>query len=64
MRVMSAKLQRADNGLKLTGDFSGGNVGGKCDGCADVHGDFAEAGQAAVFFFHLPHTVEAHGDDG
>jgi hypothetical protein len=25
-----------------------------------VDGDFAEAGEAAVFFFHLPDTVEAH----
>jgi len=28
-----------------------------------VNENFAEAGKAAVFFFHLPHAIEAHGNN-
>ena len=58
------RLQRADDLLEVAGGFVGGSAWRNCQRCADVHGDFAEAGQAAVFFFHLPDAVKAHGNDG
>ena len=48
----------------MAGDFFGGGIRREGDGCADVDGDFAETGEATVFFLHLPDTVQAHGDDG
>src|SRR6267143_6541776 len=57
-------LQRSNGGFQRAGDFVGGRAGREVDRGADSNGEFAEAGEAAVFTFHLPDALEAHGNDG
>src|SRR5208283_1349501 len=57
-------LQRLDSGLELGGDIGGRGVGWEGNGGADVDGEFAEVGEAAMLLFHLPDAIEAYGDDG
>ena len=48
----------------MGGDFRGGSVGRKCNGGAEVNGEFSEVGEAAVLLLHLPHAIETNRDDG
>jgi hypothetical protein len=61
---MKIKLQGADEGLELCGDFCRRSAWGERDRGTDANGDFAEVGEAAVGALHFPHAVEAHRDDG
>lgn len=49
--------------MEAGGDFGGGRVGQEGDWGADVDGDFARVGEAAVLLLHAPETVDAHGDN-
>src|SRR5260370_5158092 len=48
----------------MGGDFGWGRVGRESDRGADVDGDFAGVGEAAVLLLHAPEAVDAHGDYG
>lgn len=58
------KSQRADQGLEAGSDFGWRRVGREGDWGADVDGDFAGMGEAAVLLLHEPEAVDAHGDYG
>jgi len=50
--------------LEVGGDFGWWPVGREGHRGADVDGDFAGMGEAAVLFLHAPQAVDAHGNHG
>ncbi len=53
----TAPLQRAHQRFELASHFFRRRARCEGDGCADMDGDFADAGQATVLALHLPDAV-------